>query len=329
MWIEDKFEGLSKLRPAGLTIGGFDGVHRGHQALLRRLVEDAHKHSLEAIALTFDPLPRQVLGKKHNDLLTNLKDRTTYLANLGIDGVVVLPFNRDLAQTSAQDFVDMLAQHLELRVLWVGPDFTLGQSQEGDVRFLQQAGKEYGFRVHTVAPFLWQGKPVHSTRIRQALRKGDVVSANAMLGRPYHLLGKVVAGERRGRTLGFPTANLDIPPARLLPTNGIYVCRAHLARGTFGAVINVGTRPTFDEGIKTVEAHLLDFSADIYGEQMELKFLAYLRPERKFDKVETLVAQMQEDLAQARIWLMGDMARSDAHAQSTTCTHTLRVRQTQ
>ena len=303
MWIEHNLTQLNLPGPTALTIGAFDGVHRGHQSLIRQLVAGAYAGGMRAVVLTFDPLPRQVLSKEAPLLLSSLEERLTYLETLAPAGVVILPFSRELADTSAQDFVTLLVHHLKLAALWTGPDFTLGRHREGDLHFLRRAGKRLGFRVHTCEPFFWQGKPVRSTTIRQALLASRLVEANELLGRPYRLAGVIVHGEHRGQTLGFPTANLSIPAERLLPAQGVYICRAHLPGETYGAVTNVGTRPTFDHSETTVEAHLLDFSRDIYGQLLRLDFLARLRPESKFASASALSAQLRQDVAQARAWL--------------------------
>jgi len=223
---------------------------------------------------------------------------------LGADGTLVLPFTPELAETSADDFVRLLVEQIHLAHLWIGPDFALGKHQEGDARFLQAASTRYGFQLHVLdQAVVWRGKPVRSSRIRQALVQGNLEEANGCLGRPYPLIGEVGHGDQRGRVLGFPTANLLLPGQKLLPANGVYVCSAILGRGTFAALVNVGTRPTFDHSHRTVEAYLLDFSADVYGEQLRLDFLHRLRPELRFPSAETLIAQMRQDELDGRAWL--------------------------
>ncbi len=287
-----------------LTVGAFDGVHLGHQALLRRLVEEAHGAGLQAVAVTFDPLPRRFLKRGDSSLLTDIEERIALLTSLGLDGVAVITFDERIRAMSAEAFVRALLTRWSLVQLWVGPDFALGYNREGDIAHLRELGRRLGFTLHLFDTVItWQGAPVRSSRIRRALREGNLDEANGCLGRPYRLSGTVIHGEQRGRTLGFPTANLELPPERLLPANGVYVCRAHLERGSFGAVTNVGVRPTFDHHTPLVEAHLLDFSADIYGETLQLDFLHRLRAERRFPSVDALVAQIQRDKAAACVWL--------------------------
>jgi riboflavin kinase/FMN adenylyltransferase len=196
--------------------------------------------------------------------------------------------------------VGALLQYLRLVEVWGGPDFALGHRREGNVPFLRRLGAERGFGVHVVEPLTWDGELVSSSRVRAALREGDIEQTTGCLGRPYRLAGTVVSGDGRGRGLGIPTANLSLSPERLIPASGIYACRAHTeGAGTHPAAVNVGTRPTFDGGAVTVEAHLIDFEADLYGQALALDFIARLRDEVAFSGAEALMAQMQKDIAQA------------------------------
>lgn len=303
MWIREGLTELDVQGPTGVTIGAFDGVHRGHQALIGQLLDEAQGLELQAVVLTFDPLPVQVFQQSDNVLLSSLEERVAYLEALGLDGVVVLPFDRELSATPARAFVTQIVEQLHMAGLWAGPDFALGRNREGDLPMLRRLGRELGYQVHTLTPFRWKGLSVRSSQIRELLREGALHKANTLLGRPYRLCGEVAQGEQRGRSLGFPTANLNLSPERLLPENGIYVCRAYVPQGVFDAVTNVGTRPTFDLQEKTVEAYLLGFSGDLYGIPMKLDFLKRLRPERRFDSSEALVRQMREDCREARAWL--------------------------
>ncbi len=292
---------------AGLTIGAFDGVHLGHRALIRWMAKGARRAGLYAVVLTFDPLPAQLLSSQSGDerrVLSSPAERVRLLASLGVDAVIVMPFDRDIMTIPAQTFVTQLVTHLSMRGMWVGSDFALGRGREGDVSFLREVGERQGFEVAVFERVIrWQGRPVRSSRIRQALGAGNLEEANGCLGRPYRLSGTVGPGDRRGRTLGFPTANLKVPSAQLLPAEGVYICRAYLPQGIFDAVTNVGTRPTFAQQGKTIEAHLLGFDASVYGEPMQLAFLHYLRPEMKFDSPENLAVQLHRDVEQTRIWL--------------------------
>ena len=304
MWVRQDIESLKLAGPTGLTIGAFDGVHRGHQALIRWMTAGARQAGMQAVVLTFDPLPRLVLGRSTNGALSTLEERLDYMRPLGLDGVVVLPFDRQAAAISATDFVTWLVEKLALAGLWVGPDFVLGHNHEGNIPFLETMGARLGFAVHQFGETLcWDGRSVRSSRIRHALKAGDLDQANDCLGHPYRLSGIVEHGYQRGRVLGFPTANLRIPESRLLPANGIYICRVHLHGEAFAAIVNVGTRPTFDHSPPTVEAYLLDFSRDIYGEPLQLDFLHRLREELRFSSVGALMEQIRMDEADARAWL--------------------------
>lgn len=287
-------------RSASLTVGAFDGVHRGHQHLVNRMVAAARRAGQTATALTFEPHPNVALGRRPPERLTSPVEQVELLEGFGLDLLVILPFTQETAHTRAADFIQLLMEHLGLAALWTGPDFALGYQREGDVPFLQRLGVERGFAVHTVEPVLWEGAVVSSSRIRALLAVGDVAEAASCLGRPYRLEGTVVYGAGRGRSIGVPTANLAIPPDRAIPANGVYGCHAHVGGSTHQAVISIGTRPTFDHGARTVEAHLLDFDRDLYGETLVLDFIARLRDERRFESAEALVAQIQQDIARAR-----------------------------
>ena len=295
-----------------VTIGAFDGVHRGHRRLIAGMVEKARSADGVAIVLTFDPHPAAVLGRELEPppLLTTIEERAELLSVLGVDVLVVAPFTLETARTAATDFVAALERHLRLAELWVGPNFALGHRREGDVSFLQRLGKQSGLAVRIVEPLVWEDGLVSSSRVRAALQAGDVRQATGCLGRPYRLTGVVIHGDGRGHSIGMPTANIAPPPERLVPAGGIYACLAHAERlGACSAVVNVGTRPTFartsGNGALAVEAHLLDIEADLYGQTLELDFVARLRDERAFPSADALVTQIHKDIAQARA-VLGD-----------------------
>jgi riboflavin kinase/FMN adenylyltransferase len=295
---------LAQVHPTSrsyVTIGVFDGIHRGHQQLIAAMVEASHSTHSVAAALTFDPHPSVTLGRTPPPLLTTAMERAEYLAALELDVLVVLPFTPATARTPAVDFVEALKRHLRLAELWVGPDFALGHRREGDISSLQRLGTERGFTVHIIEKLVWEGKPVSSSRIRAALKAGDIDEATGCLGRPYRLAGAVLRGHGLGRRFQVPTANLSLSPERLIPATGVYACLAHTQRaGTHPAVVNIGTRPTFAGQTLTVEAHLLDFCGDIYDQTLALDFITRLRDERPFPTPSALVAQIQDDIAQAR-----------------------------
>lgn len=301
-------------QPVFLTIGNFDGVHRGHQALVGELAAAAHEAGGLAGLLTFEPHPLTVLRPDVQvRRLTSNEERAELLAALGLDFVLVLPFTSETAQTSAEDFMRDLVAHLPLRELWVGPDFALGRGRAGNAGRLQELGRTLGYRVHVVQPFTLASGAVRSSRVRALLTdEGAVDRAAELLGRPYQVWGEVVAGARRGRTLGFPTANLQLPADRLVPANGIYACWAWRGDTGLPAAVNVGTRPSFDNGHHSVEAFLLDFSGDLYGETLGLSFIQRLRPEERFSDISALVAQIQADADRTRAILAAppDQARA-------------------
>ena len=302
---------LKQVRPAFrsfVTIGVFDGLHRGHQRIIEGLTETAHATEHSAVAITFDPHPAAVLSNQDPLLLTTSGERINLMAGLGVDALVILPFTEEIVHTSAASFVEDLIRHLCLAELWVGPDFTLGHNQEGDIPYLQRLGAERGFEVRVIEPVVWRGKVVRSSRVRQALQRGDVEEANGCLGRPYRLSGVVIHGRGFGRDIGVPTANIYPPPHRLIPASGVYACWAHTERwGAYAAAVNIGTRPTFpaqsDAQGLTVEAHLLDFDGDLYDQVLGLDFVARLRDERAYPTLNALVAQLRQDIGQVRALL--------------------------
>ncbi len=281
----------------------------GHRAILDTVVSRARSLDGEAVVLTFDPHPRRVLHpERAPKLLTTLEQRLELLEAAGVDAVIVEPFTREFARTSADVFIrDVIHRRIHPLEVYVGYDFHFGRDREGSMRLLSELGPRLGFSVTIISEVVVDEGDVNSTRIRQVLAEGRVAEAAAMLGRPYTVRGRVALGDQRGRTLGFPTANLD-PENEVLPGAGVYAGRLRLLdegdppRGTiFAAVTNVGTRPTFRAGGEVLaEAHLLDFHGDLYGRRVELSFLACLRAERRFPSVDELRAQIASDVEEAR-----------------------------
>lgn len=295
------------LQHTWLTIGSFDGVHLGHREIIQNLVSKAHEMGALAVVLTFHPHPAIVL-KKRNDpfYLTTPQEKASLLGDLGVDVVITQPFDPSLASTSAANFMAILKNRLDIEHLLVGRDFALGQDRRGNISRLRQLGQEYGYTIEIFPPVEIEGQVVSSSKIRAALRDGDVLLAARFLGRPYRIIGKVINGDGRGRKIGIPTANLEVWPERAIPKSGVYVCQATLNQQPVGAVTNVGFRPTFEnQPLKpTVEAHLLDFDGDLYGEEISLDFLLRLRDEQRFPSVQALVKQIQQDIARSRETLM-------------------------
>lgn len=292
-------------QPSVVTIGVFDGVHRGHQYLIKQLVAEARATNRLAVALTFFPHPDIVLrGLSGRYYLTTPEERARYLGELGVDTVITMPFNEDFRQIRAAAFVDMMRAHLNLSSLWIGSDFALGYKREGNVDFLRAQGAAKGFSVQVIDLLLAQADgAISSTAIREALLVGQVDQARDWLGRTYTLTGEVVHGDHRGRELGFPTANMDIWEHQVIPANGIYAGWATLGSERFMAATNVGIRPQFDGDDVRVEAYLLDFDRDIYGQQLTFSFEKYLRPEMKFTGLDGLIAQINADVQTTREYL--------------------------
>lgn len=289
-----------------LTIGSFDGVHLGHQIVLKEMIAGAHAAGLPAVVLTFHPHPSAVLrGYNHPFYLTHPDERARLLGDLGVDVVITHPFNRQIAAIEAEDFMRRLHRHLHVQHLWVGYDFAMGKDRRGDYALLSQLGRELGYTAHQTPPLEIGDDVVSSSRIRFLLGAGKVAAAATLLGRPFCIQGTVVHGDQRGAGLGFPTANLDIWPQQAIPAAGVYVCQAEVDGETWGAVTNIGVRPTFEKEPvpPRVETHLLGFSGNIYDKTLRLTFLQRLRGERKFPNVQALSAQIREDVKQATIIL--------------------------
>lgn len=298
-----------------LTVGVFDGVHLGHQHLVGQLVQRAWEEGGLSVLLTLHPHPREVLAPQQPvEYLTTLEEKLNLLGELGLDVVIVLTFTQEVARTSARDFILTLTRHLRLKELWVGPDFALGHQRQGDVAFLRHLGRELGFVVRVIEPFCLEGEIVSSSRIRTLLTQGRVSDAARLLGRYPRLRGEVVVGAERGRVLGFPTANLSLNEHQVIPADGVYAVQARLGEETLAGVANIGVRPSFGNGERTVEAHLLDFEGDIYGQELELRFVQRLRDEQRFSSVDQLAAQIERDVETARRILSGypeDTAEKD------------------
>jgi riboflavin kinase/FMN adenylyltransferase len=298
-------------QPSIVTIGVFDGVHRGHQHLIRRLVEEAHTRSRLAVVLTFFPHPDIVLrGLQGRYYLTTADQKANLLMQMGVDCVITHPFDDTVRHIQAADFVDQLLSHLKLEALWVGSDFAMGYKREGNVAFLRDQGGAKGFSVREMDLMMADGGSISSSGIRQALEAGRVEQARDWLGRAYSVVGEVVHGEGRGRQIGYPTANTAVWSEQVIPANGIYASRVRLGDEWFMAATNVGIRPTF-EGAQniTVEPYILDFDRDIYGEQLEVTFEAYLRPEEKFSSLPALIEQIGIDVDNARAYLEGQVQK--------------------
>lgn len=283
------------------TIGNFDGVHRGHRAVLARLDEVSRELRLPSTLLIFEPHPLEFLRPEAAPpRLTSLRNKLHALRSTNLDRVLCLRFDRRFADLEAESFVrDLLVERLGVRFLLVGDDFRFGRGRSGDFAMLQRAGQEYGFAVEQMATVLVDGARASSTRVRQALLAGDLDLARRLLGRPYSICGRVVHGDRIGRTLGFPTANISLEHTRPAPS-GIFVVQVRDDGVVRPAVASLGTRPTVGGKRLLLEVHLLDYRGDLYGRHLEVEFLKRLRGEEMFDSLEALRAQIARDVEAAR-----------------------------
>lgn len=293
--------------PLHVAIGVFDGVHVGHQALIARIAERAREDRGTAVAVTFDPLPIELLAPgAPPSALTDIEERCALLAKAGAGAVAVLHFTHQLAALEPDEFVRRLATAGDIRDVLVGPDFQFGRDRTGDVGVLTALGRTRGFRVDVAPPVTMDGRIVSSTRVRNALLAGDVVAAARLLGRPYAVSGIVEHGDKRGRALGFPTVNLGIGPNRLLPRDGIYALWATVNGERVPAAASLGVRPTFGAGERRLEAYLLDWSGEVYGDRVRAEFVRRLRDELRFESAKELAEQIAKDVDDTRAALRSD-----------------------
>jgi riboflavin kinase / FMN adenylyltransferase len=289
-----------------LTVGVFDGVHQGHRHLLRKLIKRAYPDYLPGV-ITFINHPAGVLRP---DLqvryITAPEQKARLIKECGIELVISLEFTRELSQVSAREFTTMLVELLRMKGLVVGPDFALGRNREGNAEFLRELGAELGFWIETVEPLILDGVLVRSRRVRQTISQGDVTTGNRLLGRQFYLSGKVIKGDQRGRELGFPTANLSTAPGMMLPGDGIYATWAVISGVRHPSATSIGVRPTFGLTERLVEVYVMDFNADLYGQEIGIEFVKKLRSQETFSTVEALVAQVDRDVKQARLVLAHD-----------------------
>jgi riboflavin kinase / FMN adenylyltransferase len=292
----------SASQPQVLAVGDFDGVHAGHQEVLRRAVETARKLGLVPSVMTFHPHPREILGHaRYKDSLTPLKDKLDLFASLGLEQVYLIRFDERFAQLSPEYFVEEILVPENIQTLVVGFDFTFGHKGAGNADTLGglAAGR---FAVEVVRPFHMFGEKVSSTLIRECLLNGQAEKVGQLLGRPYAIAGTVVTGEGRGRTIGIPTANVEPSDAYVIPGRGVYAVKLQVGGEWFKGVMNIGWKPTFAkvEGQDTLEAHLFDFDRSIYGEAVSVRFISFIRHERKFGSADELISQIHTDMQKAK-----------------------------
>ncbi|MBP6179793.1 MAG: bifunctional riboflavin kinase/FAD synthetase [Anaerolineales bacterium] len=283
---------------AWLTIGVFDGIHRGHREIIQKLTADAHANHAPAALLTFEPHPASVLSGQEIKCLTTPDERAELLAALGMDIVITQRFTRDLSTVSAFEYMSQLKQALGVGHLLIGYDFALGKGREGNAQRLTEIGKELGYTVEVIHAVSDESGVISSTEIRKLVSTGNVAEAANLLGYNYSLRGEVIHGDGRGRRINIPTANIDYPKQKVTPPNGIYVCWAHIGTEKYMAAANIGFNPTFtpDKTTPSLEAHLLDFSGDIYGRDVKLEFVTRVRDELKFNSVDALLERIWDDI---------------------------------
>lgn len=301
MGVVEEFTGLGPAKPTVVTVGRFDGVHRGHQYLLKQLRQQASARGALSVAIPLYPDPRVIHEPGFHALYLEALEERLAVLNDHVDMVVLVNYTWELSRLTAREFVGALKEDLGMVCIVAGPNHTLGRDRLGTIPVLRELGKELRFEVVVVEPVSFGEEPMmSSTLIREAVAAGDLVKANGMLGRPFALVGSVTTGAGRGRTLGYPTANLAIEPQIILPADGIYATRAYLDDGPLPSVTSVGRRPTFDNGERLVEVHLLDADLNLYGKKLRVEFLERLREERRFESAEALTAQMANDVSLAR-----------------------------
>jgi riboflavin kinase/FMN adenylyltransferase len=294
---------------SALTIGNFDGVHRGHQYLLGEVVQAARAQSASSVALTFEPLPLEVLRPDVSPpRLSTTADRLQLIRELGIDAVVPITFTPDVAALEARQFIEQVVAAFHPSELIVGADFAFGRGRSGNIDVLRQLGDEFDYSLRVVERIGDDSQDFSSSRIRAALTAGDVKLAAELLGRPYLLRGTVVQGQRRGRELGFPTANLALSGNLLVPENGIYAGFSRHDGRLVPSMVYVGTNPTFGEQARVVEVNLIDFDADLYGTELAVLFVDRVRGDQRFEGIDQLIAQMHrdQDATNARLQMLAD-----------------------
>jgi riboflavin kinase/FMN adenylyltransferase len=288
-----------------VTLGTFDGVHLGHQKILTRLTESAQKMGLKSLVLTFHPHPRTVLQEATTlQLLNTIDEKKSLLANQSIDFLVIHPFDKEFSRLTAEEFVEnVLVKKFNVKKIIIGYDHRFGRNRTATIDDLIHFGEIYGFEVEQISAEEINAMTISSTKIRKALQQGEIRTANHYLGHPYLLNGTVVQGQQIGRTIGFPTANIAInSQEKLIPANGVYIANAYLNSKKYHGVMNIGNRPTVNGQSQSIEIHLFDFDATIYGENITIEFIEYIRPEQKFENLDVLKLQIAKDKEQAILY---------------------------
>jgi riboflavin kinase/FMN adenylyltransferase len=301
---EEELAEFSPEKDTLLTIGVFDGVHRGHQRLIAELIKQAVQKRLLSGVITFRQHPEDILTPgKTLPFLTDIETRMKLLRDEGVNFIVPLSFTARLAELGARQFISLLQKHLKMRGLVIGPDFALGKRREGDIDTLKKLSTEMGFSLTIVPPLKINGEIVSSTTIRKAMANGDMKKVRELTGRYFSLYGRVVTGAGRGESLGFPTANLDVNSGQALPPDGVYAGLARVNGKVYQSMTNIGKNPTFGNAQRTIETFLLDYNGDLYGRELSVEFVARLRDEKKFKNADELKKQLNEDMERGRIIL--------------------------
>lgn len=301
MPIKNELAKFSSQRESLISIGVFDGVHVGHQHLLNHLKKEANKRDCVSVVITFKSHPRWVLDAGIQVAwLNDLDMRINLLRNLGIDIVIPLDFTLEISQLTARQFTKYLKEYLKLSGLVVGPNFALGKGREGTIENLRLLGQEVNFSVEVVPPMILDGEVVSSSLIRQTLAQGDMKKVTKLLGRSFSFGSRVVPGNRRGQSLGFPTANFEIKPEQAVPPNGIYATVVYVGQNILPAATNIGVSPTFGGGKRLMETYIIGFEGELYGQNLRIEFIDRIRDEKRFENVEALKSQIMKDVEQAK-----------------------------
>ena len=306
MRVEVGFEQIRRDPSSVVTIGTFDGVHLGHLAIIRYLLERTTERDGISTLVTFYPHPREVIQGRPVPVLTTIEERAAILEKIGLDRFVVIPFTKEFSRLPAEDFVaDVLVNKVGVREVVIGYDHGFGHERKGNASLLREMGPRLGFEVDVIPVQVVDSHVVSSSEIRRSIERGDVETAAALLGRRYSMIGKVVAGDGRGRTIGFPTANLEIAhPQKIIPSDGVYAVLVEIEDDVLHpGMMNIGVRPTVDGTTRKLEVHLIDFEEDLYGRELRVEFVGHMRPERKFASLEELTKQLSQDRLRCKAML--------------------------
>ncbi|MFC1557240.1 bifunctional riboflavin kinase/FAD synthetase [candidate division KSB1 bacterium] len=299
---------IERIEDGVITVGTFDGIHSAHLAIIQRVIDYAKKHGLKSSVITFNPHPRQVIVKENGkplELLTTIDEKITLLKSFSIDRLIVIPFTREFSRTPPENFItDVLCEKIGMKHLIIGYDHGFGKNRSGDIDFLRKYEKKCGFTLEVQGPISHSLGAISSTAIRTFLRKGEVDNAAKFLSRPYHLTGTVTHGDGRGKSIHYPTANIQpYDEYKCIPANGVYVVGVKIGNDSYSGIMNVGVRPTFGNNTSTLEVHIFDFDRTIYGADVMVEFLTRVRSEKKFDSAVMLKEQIDTDASFAREYL--------------------------